>query len=150
MRRPATRHPETAIEVTRLGRDLAAAVSGVDLSAPLSDGVIAAMRGAALPGYPIKGPRSSRAIWRTCRRSCPWLPATPDGVECVAPPRPPPERLYVIDAAGRVAFKTVAGSPGFDPEALGRGGRAVGGRGRPGGGVGATDPFGFGPPGLRT
>ncbi len=28
-----------------------------------------------------------------------------------------PERLYVIDADGRVVFKTVAGSPGFDPEA---------------------------------
>lgn len=28
-----------------------------------------------------------------------------------------PERLYVLDAKGRVTFKTVAGSPGFDPEA---------------------------------
>lgn len=28
-----------------------------------------------------------------------------------------PERLYLLDAAGRVVFKTVAGSHGFDPEA---------------------------------
>lgn len=28
-----------------------------------------------------------------------------------------PERLYLLDADGRVAFKTVAGSHGFDPEA---------------------------------
>ena len=28
-----------------------------------------------------------------------------------------PERLYLIDAGGRVVFKTVAGAPGFDPEA---------------------------------
>ena len=28
-----------------------------------------------------------------------------------------PERLYVVDAAGIVTFKTVAGSHGFDPEA---------------------------------
>ena len=28
-----------------------------------------------------------------------------------------PERLYLIDAAGKVVFKTVAGSHGFDPEA---------------------------------
>jgi hypothetical protein len=28
-----------------------------------------------------------------------------------------PERLYLLDAEGRVQFKTVAGSHGFDPEA---------------------------------
>lgn len=28
-----------------------------------------------------------------------------------------PERLYLLDADGRVVFKTVAGSHGFDPEA---------------------------------
>lgn len=28
-----------------------------------------------------------------------------------------PERLYLLDADGRVQFKTVAGSHGFDPEA---------------------------------
>lgn len=28
-----------------------------------------------------------------------------------------PERLYLLDASGRVVFKTVAGSHGFDPEA---------------------------------
>lgn len=28
-----------------------------------------------------------------------------------------PERLYLIDGQGRVVFKTVAGSHGFDPEA---------------------------------
>jgi len=28
-----------------------------------------------------------------------------------------PERLYVLDAEHRVRWKTVAGSPGFDPEA---------------------------------
>lgn len=28
-----------------------------------------------------------------------------------------PERLYLLDAGGKVAFKTVAGSHGFDPEA---------------------------------
>ena len=31
-----------------------------------------------------------------------------------------PERLYVIDRDGRIAFKTVAGSRGFDPEAWAR------------------------------
>jgi hypothetical protein len=28
-----------------------------------------------------------------------------------------PERLYLLDAGGKVVFKTVAGSHGFDPEA---------------------------------
>jgi len=31
-----------------------------------------------------------------------------------------PERLYLLDAEGRVAYKSVAGSFGFDPEAWAR------------------------------
>ena len=29
-----------------------------------------------------------------------------------------PERLYLLDSAGRVAFRTVVGSPGFDVDAF--------------------------------